>query len=159
MSKSDHAVSTVCIVLWNSARIQRSSGANEVGGVSNSDGTSNCEANRATLNNLVKTPKYFFSISSGLIWKSSPTCASQAFQRRKHSLPILLARNLTEPSGPLTCHEPVRPPAPHSRTESASMPLPRDLLILRPQGSIPSPSIHTCWKPGWSKTKVDLSSV
>ena len=55
----------------------------------------------------------------------------------KHSLPILFARSETEPSGPRTFHEPVLPPTPHSKTLSASVPLPRDLDILRPHGSIP----------------------
>ena len=159
MSRVCHAFFTVSMVAWNSAKIHSSSTAKPSGHVSRSFGTSNWDANRATLNNLVKTPKYFFSISSGLMWKSSPTWASQAFHKRKHSLPILFARRLTVLSGPLTFHEPVRPPAPHSSTESASIPLPRDLLIFRPQGSMPKPSIQTCLKPGWSSKRVDFSNV
>ena len=159
ISKLAHAVLTSDIIELNSDNIHSSSIFSVLGVVSRSIGISNCEANLATLNSLVNTPKYFFSISSGLIWKSSPTCASHAFHNLKHSLPILFAFRLTVFSGPLTFHEPVRPPAPHSSTESASIPLPNDLLIFLPQGSIPRPSIQTCLNPGLSSRRADFSRV
>ena len=160
MSILDHASWTRPMTSSNSDRIHLSSAAKSKGALSKSSGTSNWLANRATLNTLVRTPKYLDSISSGLIWKSSPTCASQAFHSRKHSLPILFAlREICLPSGPLIFQEPVRPPAPHSRTESASMPFPRDLDILRPHGSIPRPSTHMFWNPGWSSNNALFSKV
>ena len=160
MSKSEYPVLAFSSNSVNSARIHLSSFSISSGIVSKSPSKSNCEANLPTLNIFVKTPKYRNSICSGFIWKSSPTCASAAFQNLKHSEPIFLACNATcLPSGPLIFQEPVRPPAPHSRTEPASMPLPRDFDILRPQGSIPSPSIQTFANPGLSKSNVDFKRV
>ncbi len=42
---------------------------------------------------------------------------------------------------------------------SASIPFPRDLDILRPQGSIPRPSIQMLANPGLSSSKADLRRV
>ena len=159
MSSPVQAVSTRFIVSANSDKIQRSSTERFSGTESKSSGTSNWLANLATLNNLVRTPKYFASISSGLMWKSSPTWASHAFHSLKHSEPILLAFSCTLFSGPLTLQEPVLPPAPHSRTLSASIPFPRDLDIFLPHGSIPSPSIQTCLNPGLSSNRALFSRV
>ena len=159
MSRLDQAFSTRSIVSENSDRIHLSSTERSLGTVSKSLGTSNWLANLATLNNFVRTPKYLASISSGLIWKSSPTCASHAFHNLKHSEPILFARSCTLFSGPLTLQEPVLPPAPHSRTLSASIPLPSDFDIFRPQGSIPKPSIHTCLNPGLSSSSALFNKV
>ena len=159
MSISFHPCSTRVITNWNSERIHSSSGCKLSVKFSRFDGTGNWLANRATLNNFVNTPKYFCSISSGLIWKSSPTWASQAFQSRKHSEPILFALRFTTLSGPRIFHDPVLPPAPHSSTEFASIPFPRDFDIFLPQGSIPKPSIQICLNPGESNNNALFNRV
>ena len=132
MSISDQCLSVLSLILSYSDSIHISA-LERLGGMD--PGDLNWLANLATLNILVSTPKYFDSISSGLMWKSSPTWASAAFQSLKHSDPILLALSLTDfPSGPLICHEPVLPPRPQSRTESASIPLRQVLTISFPCG-------------------------